>query len=57
MTFAEKNNLCLYEFPNEVWEVNLPEVPPELPEPGLGINFARDGMLEKDWFALVAVHS
>lgn len=33
------------------------EVPPELPEPALGINFARDGMQEKDWLALVAVHS
>ncbi|KAJ0266461.1 hypothetical protein HA466_0004670 [Hirschfeldia incana] len=55
----EKDNLCLYGFPNEVWEVNLPaeEVPPELPEPALGINFARDGMHEKDWLSLVAVHS
>ena len=28
------------------WKVGLPveEVPPELPEPALGINFARDGM-------------
>lgn len=55
----EKENLCLYGFPGEYWEVNLPaeEVPPELPEPALGINFARDGMQEKDWLALVAVHS
>lgn len=55
----EKENLCLYGFPNTAWEVNLPaeEVPPELPEPALGINFARDGMLERDWLALVAVHS
>lgn len=55
----EKENLCLYGFPNESWEVNLPaeEVPPELPEPALGINFARDGMQEKDWICLVAVHS
>ncbi|OEL31079.1 PHD finger protein ALFIN-LIKE 5 [Dichanthelium oligosanthes] len=47
----EKENLCLYGFPNENWEVNFPaeEVPPELPEPALGINFARDGMQEKDW--------
>jgi hypothetical protein len=39
--------------------VDLPaeEVPPELPEPVLGINFARDGMDKKDWLALVAVHS
>ncbi|URE13920.1 PHD finger protein [Musa troglodytarum] len=55
----EKENLCLYGLPNETWEVNLPaeEVPPELPEPALGINFARDGMDEKDWLLLVAVHS
>jgi hypothetical protein len=39
--------------------VELPaeEVPPELPEPCLGVNFARDGMSRKDWLALVAVHS
>ncbi|KAK6139510.1 hypothetical protein DH2020_026741 [Rehmannia glutinosa] len=56
---SEKENLCLYGLPNETWEVNLPveEVPPELPEPALGINFARDGMQEKDWLSLVAVHS
>ncbi|OAY36453.1 PHD finger protein ALFIN-LIKE 3 isoform X2 [Manihot esculenta] len=55
----EKENLCLYGFPSEQWEVSLPaeEVPPELPEPALGINFARDGMQEKDWLSLVAVHS
>ncbi|KAF2536805.1 hypothetical protein F2Q68_00018840 [Brassica cretica] len=55
----EKENLCLYGRPDEHWEVNLPaeEVPPELPEPVLGINFARDGMQEKDWLSLVAVHS
>lgn len=41
------------------WSVELPaeEVPPELPEPCLGVNFARDGMARKDWLALVAVHS
>ncbi|XP_057457111.1 PHD finger protein ALFIN-LIKE 3-like [Lotus japonicus] len=55
----EKENLCLYGLPSEQWEVNLPveEVPPELPEPVLGINFARDGMETKDWLSLVAVHS
>ncbi|KAL0898004.1 hypothetical protein Bca101_081965 [Brassica carinata] len=54
-----KENLCLYGHPNESWEVKLPaeEVPPELPEPALGINFAKDGMQRKDWFSLVAVHS
>lgn len=41
------------------WTVDLPveEVPAELPEPCLGINFARDGMQKRDWLALVAVHS
>lgn len=55
----EKENLCLYGHPSETWEVNLPaeEVPPELPEPALGINFARDGMNRRDWLSLVAVHS
>jgi len=59
LVYVEKENLCLYGLPNETWEVNLPveEVPPELPEPALGINFARDGMQEKDWVSLVAVHS
>ena len=28
-----------------------------MPEPSLGINFARNGMQRKDWLALVAVHS
>eukprot|EP00250_Pteridium_aquilinum_P035233 c8942_g1_i1 orf=55-813(+) len=54
-----RENLCLYGYPDESWEVNLPveEVPPELPEPVLGINFSRDGMDRKDWLSLVAVHS
>lgn len=55
----EKENLCLYGYPDESWEVNLPaeEVPPELPEPALGINFPRDGLERRDWLSLVAVHS
>lgn len=54
-----KDNLCLYGFPDETWEVSLPveEVPSELPEPILGINFSRDGMDRHDWLSLVAVHS
>ena len=49
----------MYGHPNESWEVNLPaeEVPPELLEPALGINFARDGMKRTDRLSLVAVHS
>lgn len=55
----EKDNLCLYGEADSSWVVDLPaeEVPAELPEPCLGINFARDGMARKDWLALVAVHS
>ncbi|KAL8119761.1 hypothetical protein AgCh_017025 [Apium graveolens] len=55
----DKENLCLYGHPNESWEVSLPaeEVPPELPEPALGINFARDGMNKRNWLLLVAVHT
>ena len=58
-SIIEKENLCLYGHTNETWEVNLPaeEVPPELPEPALGINFARDGMNRRDWLSLIAVHS
>ncbi|BAT78013.1 hypothetical protein LR48_Vigan04g232800 [Vigna angularis] len=54
-----KDDLCLYGFPNEVWQVDLPaeEVPAEIPEPVLGINFARDGMEERDWVCFVAAHS
>ena len=57
--FSEKENLCFYGNSDETWEVGLPaeEVPPELPEPALGINFARDGMKRKDWISLVAVHT
>lgn len=42
----DKENLCLYGNSDGSWEVALPaeEVPPEMPEPSLGINFARNGM-------------
>ena len=55
----DKDNLCLYGLSDGTWEVTLPceEVPPELPEPALGINFARDGMKKNDWLSLVSVHS
>jgi hypothetical protein len=58
-SFAEVENLCRYELPNESWEVNLPpeKVSPELPVPTLGINFARDGIQKKEWLSMVAAHS
>ena len=54
-----KDNLCLFGYANESWKVKFPteELPPELPEPVLGINFARDGMKRKDWISTIAVHS
>ncbi|KAE8818560.1 Glutamate--tRNA ligase, chloroplastic/mitochondrial [Hordeum vulgare] len=55
----DKENLCLYGHPDGTWEVSLPaeEVPPELPEPALCINFACNSMNRRDWLSLVAVHS
>ncbi|KDD76620.1 DUF3594 hypothetical protein [Helicosporidium sp. ATCC 50920] len=58
----EQPNLCLFGasgHPDGSWTVSLPaaQVPPELPDPVLGINFARKGMDRKDWLSLCAVHS
>lgn len=54
-----RDNMCLFGYPDGSWSVDAPpeEVPAEVPEPSLGINFARDGMERKDWLALVAMHS
>ncbi|XP_020206632.1 PHD finger protein ALFIN-LIKE 2 [Cajanus cajan] len=51
------DELCLYGYPNGKWELKLPapNVPAELPEPVLGINFART-MERQDWFSNVSVH-
>lgn len=56
---SEQDNLCLFGHANGDWELGFPaeDVPTELPEPVVGINFARDGMKEKDWLLLVAAHS
>lgn len=56
IVFTDKKSSSLYD--SLLWEeVNLSveEVPPKLPEQALGINFARDGMQQKDWLPLVAV--
>ncbi|GLC63379.1 hypothetical protein PLESTF_000030000 [Pleodorina starrii] len=55
----QKENLALFAYADGSWAVDLPaeEVPPEAPEPALGINFARDGMERSAWISLVAVHS
>lgn len=54
-----KTNMCLYGYPDGTWDVREPGMllPPNLPEPALGINFARDGMRAIDWLKFVAVHS
>jgi len=54
-----KENMCLYGYPDGCWSVDVPpqEVPAEVPEPAVGINFARDGMQRKDWIGLAAIHS
>lgn len=56
---GDQTNLCLYSYPDGSWQVSSPaeEIPSELPEPCLGINFARDGMTYQDWLSLVAAHS
>ncbi|KAM3380055.1 PHD finger protein ALFIN-LIKE 4 isoform X2 [Capsicum galapagoense] len=53
-----KENLCLYGLPNGQWEVKLPaeDLPPSLPDPVVGINFARDGMPQKEWLSFIAYH-
>ncbi|KAL2650217.1 hypothetical protein R1flu_018345 [Riccia fluitans] len=53
------DNMCLYGLPDGRWEVDVPEVevPPDLPEPALGINFCRDGMPMDEWLAFIALHS
>uniref|UniRef100_A0A7S0YAB0 Alfin N-terminal domain-containing protein n=1 Tax=Polytomella parva TaxID=51329 RepID=A0A7S0YAB0_9CHLO len=55
----DRENLCLYGQRDGTWTLDLPadEVPSELPEPSLGLNFARDGMQKREWLSLVAVHS
>ena len=59
MVPSDRQNLCLYGYPDESWEVKLPvdEVPSQLPEPVLGINFSRDVMKHRDWLSIVAAHS
>merc|ERR1711879_286021 len=54
-----RDNLCLSANPDGTWHVGPPciEVPPELPEPSIGINFARDAMNKMQWISMCAIHS
>ncbi len=61
MADGHHSNVCLRKptgDPDGTWNVDLPtnDLPPEFPEPCLGINFARDGMSRDNWLAFVAVH-
>ena len=53
------DDLCLSGLPNENWKVHIPapDVPPEFPEPMLGINFLRDEMERNEWLTRVAIYS
>jgi len=56
---ASPHPLCLSASPAGAWSLAPPPptVPPPLPEPCAGINWARDGMGREDWAALLAAHS
>ncbi|KAL2460621.1 PHD finger protein ALFIN-LIKE 6 [Abeliophyllum distichum] len=55
----EKDDLSLFAYPDGTWEVKeRPETaPPEIPEPSLGINWARKGIPVNDWIKNVALYS
>eukprot|EP01024_Parvocaulis_polyphysoides_P014794 TRINITY_DN16201_c0_g1_i1.p1 TRINITY_DN16201_c0_g1~~TRINITY_DN16201_c0_g1_i1.p1 ORF type:complete len:181 (+),score=20.60 TRINITY_DN16201_c0_g1_i1:67-609(+) len=55
----KEENLCLFGELDGSWSVRQPEecVPPQIPEPCLGINYARDGLRREDWLQIVAMHS
>ncbi|CAH8292878.1 unnamed protein product [Eruca vesicaria subsp. sativa] len=54
-----KENLCLYGYPDGTWDVKeeCMVLPPNLPEPAVGINHARDSKSTIDWVTFVAEHS
>lgn len=53
-----KENLSLYGYPDGTWDVQEARMllPPNLPEPTVGINLARDRMRAIDWVTVVAEH-
>ncbi|XP_024317774.1 PHD finger protein ALFIN-LIKE 3, partial [Brachypodium distachyon] len=55
----DKKALSLYGHESGEWEVMLPTemLPAELPEPALGINYARDSMNRLHWLSKVAIHA
>ncbi|XP_039172870.1 PHD finger protein ALFIN-LIKE 3-like [Eucalyptus grandis] len=55
----EEEPMSLYGLPNGTWELRLPEemVPPDLPEPTLGVNFGKAETSLDQWLQTVAAHS
>ena len=51
--------LCLFAHDDGRWTVDepSPQVPPDLPEPVLGINLVLPAMHEVNWLDFVAAHS
>lgn len=51
--------MCLYGYPDGTWDVQEPcmVLPPNLPEPFVGVSFRRDGTRAIDWLTSVADHS
>lgn len=51
--------MCLFGLPDGSWELRLPEdmVPPDLPEPMLGVNYGKDETPLEQWLLTVAAHS
>uniref|UniRef100_A0A0D9UX07 PHD finger protein ALFIN-LIKE n=1 Tax=Leersia perrieri TaxID=77586 RepID=A0A0D9UX07_9ORYZ len=52
------DGMCLYGNSDGTWELApLPEmVPPDLPEPVLGVNHQRGALQVNDWIAILACH-
>lgn len=50
--------LCLAAGPDGTWSLGPPhpDVPPPLPEPCVGINFAKDGTSRAEWATVLAAH-
>ncbi|XP_048135674.1 PHD finger protein ALFIN-LIKE 4-like [Rhodamnia argentea] len=56
---TEEEPMCLFGLPDGTWELRLPEdmVPPDLPEPMLGVNYGKVDTSLDQWLRTVAAHS
>ncbi|KAF8019260.1 hypothetical protein BT93_G0053 [Corymbia citriodora subsp. variegata] len=55
----EEEPMCLFGLPDGTWELRLPKdmVPPDLPEPTLGVNYGKTETSVDQWLRTVAAHS